>query len=215
MVHKLDDAVSGEGLRVLLVDDEPLIAEQVREELERHGYTVSLAESLEDGLRAALVGDTAIVILDRMLNGLDGLAMIEAMREKGIATPVMILSGLTSIDERIRGLRAGGDDYLVKPFAMGELLARIEVLLRRGGDARSTRLRRPLGARPRRAYGAAERPADRFASARIQNPRIFHAPSQSGDRARSVAQGHLESRYLAPDQCGGCSSQQSAPQNPC
>jgi two-component system OmpR family response regulator len=141
MVRRVDDAVSGEGFRVLLVEDEPLIAEQVCEALKHHGYAVSLAESLEDGQRAALLGDVEIVILDRMLNGLDGLAMIEAMRNSGIATPVMILSGLTSIDERIRGLRAGGDDYLVKPFAMGELLARIEVLLRRGGDTRSTRLR--------------------------------------------------------------------------
>jgi two-component system, OmpR family, response regulator len=132
--------MSSKQFRVLLVEDEPLIAQEISDELERQGYTVSVAANLEDGLRAALVGDAALVILDRMLNGLDGLKVIEAMREKGSATPIMILSGLASIDERIRGLRAGGDDYLVKPFAMGELVARVEVLLRRGQETRVTRL---------------------------------------------------------------------------
>jgi two-component system, OmpR family, response regulator len=132
--------MSSKQFHVLLVEDEPLIAEEISDELERQGYTVSVAANLEDGLRAALVDDAALVILDRMLNGLDGLKVIEAMREKGSATPIMILSGLASIDERIRGLRAGGDDYLVKPFAMGELVARVEVLLRRGRDTRVTRL---------------------------------------------------------------------------
>jgi two-component system, OmpR family, response regulator len=140
MNRRLDDAMSSKQFRVLLVEDEPLIAQEISDELERQGYTVSVAANLEDGLRAALIGDAALVILDRMLNGLDGLKIIEAMREKGSATPIMILSGLASIDERIRGLRTGGDDYLVKPFAMGELVARVEVLLRRGQDARVTRL---------------------------------------------------------------------------
>jgi two-component system, OmpR family, response regulator len=140
MNRKLDDAMSSKQLRVLLVEDEPLIAEEISEELERQGYSVAVATNLEDGLAAALIGDAALVILDRMLNDLDGLAVIEAMREKGVTTPTMILSGLASIDERIRGLRAGGDDYLVKPFAMGELVARMEVLLRRGRDTRVTRL---------------------------------------------------------------------------
>jgi len=140
MNRRLDDATSSKQLRVLLVEDEPLIADEIGEELERQGYMVAVAGNLEDGLRAALIGDASLVILDRMLNGFDGLAVIEAMREKGLATPIMILSGLASIDERIRGLRAGGDDYLVKPFAMGELIARVEVLLRRGRDTRVTRL---------------------------------------------------------------------------
>jgi two-component system, OmpR family, response regulator len=140
MNRRLDDAMSSKQFRVLLVEDEPLIAQEISDELERQGYTVSVAANLEDGLRAALIGDAALVILDRMLNGLDGLKIIEAMREKGSATPIMILSGLASIDERIRGLRTGGDDYLVKPFAMGELVARVEVLLRRGQDTRVTRL---------------------------------------------------------------------------
>jgi two-component system, OmpR family, response regulator len=140
MNRKLDDARSSKQLRILLVEDEPLIAEEISDELERQGYTVAVAANLEDGLHASLIGDASLVILDRMLNGLDGLKVIEAMREKGIVTPIMILSGLASIDDRIRGLRAGGDDYLVKPFAMGELVARVEVLLRRGRDTRVTRL---------------------------------------------------------------------------
>jgi two-component system OmpR family response regulator len=141
MNRKLDVEMSSERLRVLLVEDESLIADELCEELERHGYAVSVADNLDDGRRAALVEDAAVVILDRMLNDLDGLAIVEAMRKSGITTPVMILSGLTSVDERIRGLRAGGDDYLIKPFAMAELIARLEVLLRRNIETRATVLR--------------------------------------------------------------------------
>jgi two-component system OmpR family response regulator len=140
MNRRLDDTLSSKQLRVLLVEDEPLIADEISEELERQGYAVSVAGNLDDGLHAAVRGDVSLVILDRMLNGLDGLTVIAVMRERGIVTPVMILSGLASIDEKISGLRAGGDDYLVKPFAMGELIARVEVLLRRGRDTRVTRL---------------------------------------------------------------------------
>jgi two-component system, OmpR family, response regulator len=139
MIRMLDEAESSK--RVLIVEDEPLIADEIGYELKRRGYEISLAENFEDGLREALLDGAAVVVLDRMLHGVDGLAIIETMREKGIATPVLILSGLSSIDERIRGLRAGGDDYLVKPFAMGELIARIDVLARRGSNARTTRLR--------------------------------------------------------------------------
>jgi two-component system OmpR family response regulator len=141
MSRRLDGAISSERGRVLLVEDEPLISDEIRYELKRRGFEVVLAENFDDGLREALLDEPVIVILDRMLNDVDGLAIVETMRERGIATPVLILSGLTSIDERIRGLRAGGDDYLVKPFAMGELVARIDVLVRRGAVSRTTRLR--------------------------------------------------------------------------
>jgi two-component system, OmpR family, response regulator len=141
MNRKLGDATSSGRLRVLLVEDDSLLAEELREEMDRHGYAVSHAASFDNAQQAAMSGDVAIVVLDRIVGGVDGLAMVEAMRNQGIATPVMILSSLSSIDERIRGLRAGGDDYLIKPFAMGELMVRIEVLLRRGGDGRATRLR--------------------------------------------------------------------------
>jgi two-component system OmpR family response regulator len=141
MVRKLDETLSSKRSRVLLIEDEPLISDEICYELKRRGYESSLAENFEDGRRAALLDEAGLVVLDRMLHDIDGLAIVETMREKGITTPVLILSGLTSIDERIKGLRSGGDDYLIKPFAMGELMARIDVLVRRGAEARTTRLR--------------------------------------------------------------------------
>ncbi|HEV3042637.1 MAG TPA: response regulator transcription factor [Roseiarcus sp.] len=126
---------------VLLVEDEPELADEIRVELRRRGYEVRLAPTRDEGLRAAREGDAAILILDRMLHGEDGLSIVAALRDDGIKTPVLVISALTAIDERIRGLKAGGDDYLVKPFAMGELAARVEALLRRLEDVRTTRLR--------------------------------------------------------------------------
>jgi len=126
---------------VLVVEDEPDLAEEIRAELERRGYAVDLAETSEDALRGARAGLASLLVMDRMLHGSDGLSIVETLREEGIKTPVLVISALSSIDERIRGLRAGGDDYLVKPFAMGELAARVDALLRRLDDVRTTRLR--------------------------------------------------------------------------
>ena len=96
---------------------------------------------MEDGLEAARSGWASVLVVDRMLHGNDGLSIIEALRSEGNATPVLVISALSSVDERINGLKAGGDDYLVKPFDVRELTARVEALLRRRGDARATRLR--------------------------------------------------------------------------
>jgi two-component system OmpR family response regulator len=126
---------------VLLVEDEPELADEIGTELRRRGYEVRSAQTRDEGLRAARAGETAILILDRMLHGEDGLSIVAALREEGIKTPVLVISALSAIDERIHGLKAGGDDYLVKPFAMGELAARVEALLRRLDDVRTTRLR--------------------------------------------------------------------------
>jgi two-component system OmpR family response regulator len=133
--------VLGKRSHVLLIEDEPLIAEMIGNELKQGRYEVSIVETFDEGRREALLDRFGIVVLDRMLRGVDGLPIVELMRQKEIWTPVLILSGLTSVDDRIRGLRAGGDDYLIKPFAMGELIARIDVLVRRGSDSRTTRLR--------------------------------------------------------------------------
>ena len=126
---------------VLLVEDEPELAEEIRTDLRRRGYEVRSTETREEGLRAARAGDSAILILDRMLHGEDGLSIVEALRDEGKRTPVLVISALAAVDERIRGLKAGGDDYLVKPFAMAELAARVEALLRRLDDVRTTTLR--------------------------------------------------------------------------
>ena len=126
------------GAPVLVVEDERDLAEEIRLELEASGHPVLLSETVDDGLRAARSG-AAVLIIDRMLQGQDGLSIIEALRAEGNATPALVISALSSVDDRINGLKAGGDDYLITPFDIRELTARVEALLRRG-DTRLTRL---------------------------------------------------------------------------
>jgi two-component system, OmpR family, response regulator len=128
------------GPPVLVVEDERDLAEEIRLELQASGYPVQLSETVDDALRTARSGAAAVLVIDRMLHGEDGLSIIETLRGEGNATPALVISALSSVDERINGLKAGGDDYLVKPFEIRELTARVEALLRRGGDARVTRL---------------------------------------------------------------------------
>jgi two-component system OmpR family response regulator len=131
----------GSRPQVLLIEDEQGLAEEISAELRRLGHPVLHVNNVAEGLKAARESRAAILILDRMLFGSDGLSIIEQLRQEGIKTPVLVISALSSIDERIRGLKAGGDDYLVKPFAMDELAARVEALLRRLDDVRTTKLR--------------------------------------------------------------------------
>lgn len=126
---------------ILVIEDERDLADEIRFELQAHGHAVELVGTREDGLRAARTGGAAVLVMDRMLHGEDGLTILETLREEGNATPVLVISALSSVDDRIRGLKAGGDDYLVKPFELRELTARIEALLRRIPDGRVTRLR--------------------------------------------------------------------------
>ena len=127
------------GPPVLVVEDERDLAEEIRLELEASGHLVQLSETVDEALRAARSG-ASVLVIDRMLHGEDGLSIIETLRGEGNATPALVISALSSVDERIHGLKAGGDDYLVKPFEIRELTARVEALLRRGGDTRVTRL---------------------------------------------------------------------------
>jgi two-component system OmpR family response regulator len=117
--------------RILVVEDDPETAEQLVESLATSGYQVDLAVDGDSGLSRGRSADYAVMTIDRMLPGMDGLAVIQRLREGGVGTPALIISALGEIDERVRGLRAGGDDYLVKPFAVVELLARVEALARR------------------------------------------------------------------------------------
>ncbi|MGO8800703.1 MAG: response regulator transcription factor [Roseiarcus sp.] len=126
---------------VLLIEDELGLAEEVIAELRRLGHPVRHADTVDAGLQEARAGGAAILIVDRMLHGADGLSIVETLREEGVKTPVLVVSALSSVDERIHGLRAGGDDYLVKPFAIAELTARVDALLRRLEDVRTTKLR--------------------------------------------------------------------------
>ena len=116
---------------ILVVEDERDLAEEIRSELQAGGHPVTLSETVEDALNAARAGGASVLVVDRMLHGEDGLSIIETLRSEGNATPVLVISALSSVDERINGLKAGGDDYLVKPFDIRELTARVDALLRR------------------------------------------------------------------------------------
>ncbi len=118
-------------MHILLIEDDTEAAKFLIKGLRESGYTVDHAPDGRDGLFKATENQFDVVVTDRMLPQMDGLTIIQLMRQKGISTPVLVLSALGSVDDRIRGLKAGGDDYLTKPFAFAELLARIEVLLRR------------------------------------------------------------------------------------
>jgi two-component system OmpR family response regulator len=127
--------------RVLLVEDDHETADEIMAELVHRGFAVDWAATGLDGLGKARSGKPDALIVDRLLPGMDGLTIIEALRQERVRTPVLVLSALGAIDDRVRGLRMGGDDYLTKPFAMAELIARIEALLRRPGESRETVLR--------------------------------------------------------------------------
>jgi two-component system, OmpR family, response regulator len=128
--------------RILVIEDDSETAEQLVDFLSTRGYQVDLASDGNDGLNRGSSTDYAVLTIDRMLPDIDGLAVIRRLREGGIVTPALIISALGEIDDRVRGLRAGGDDYLVKPFAFTELLARIEALARRSATVvRETVLR--------------------------------------------------------------------------
>jgi two-component system, OmpR family, response regulator len=119
-------------MKVLLVEDNERVAQFVRKGLAEEGHIVDHADNGRDGLFLAAAGRYDVIILDRMLpGGIDGLGIVEALRRTENKTPILILSALAEVDDRIRGLRAGGDDYLTKPFALGELSARLEALVRR------------------------------------------------------------------------------------
>ena len=119
-------------MRVLLIEDNERVAQFVLKGLAEAGHSIDHAGNGPEGMRLAAGGPYDAMVVDRMLPGeVDGLSIIETLRKTGNRTPILILSALSDVDERIRGLRAGGDDYLTKPFAFGELLARLDALMRR------------------------------------------------------------------------------------
>ena len=132
----------GSTRHVLVIEDDAETAEQLQDCLQTSGYEVYLALDGEDGLRRGLAADYVVMTVDRMMPGIDGIEVIRRLREKGIVTPALIVSALGEVDDRVRGLRAGGDDYLVKPFASQEVVARVDALARRSGTVvRETILR--------------------------------------------------------------------------
>ena len=117
--------------RILVIEDDLETARQLVDFLGSRGYQVDLALNGSDGLHLGLSSAYVVLAIDRMLPGVDGLAIIRQLRDAGIDTPALIISALGEVDDRVRGLRGGGDDYLIKPFAFAELLARVEALARR------------------------------------------------------------------------------------
>jgi two-component system OmpR family response regulator len=125
-------------MHLLLIEDDAEAAKYLAKGLRESGYAVDVAANGRDGLFQATEGSHDLIIADRQLPFIDGLTIVQMLRKRDMKVPVLILSALGSVDDRIEGLRAGGDDYLTKPFAFGELIARIEALLRRGAGASVT-----------------------------------------------------------------------------
>src|SRR5258708_1965646 len=123
--------MNGALRRILVVEDDAETAGQIMTLLAANGYQVDLAFNGTEALSRGHSVEYAVTTIDRMLPDIDGIAVMQRFRNDGIVTPVLIISALGELDDRVRGLRAGGDDYLVKPFAFAELLARIEALARR------------------------------------------------------------------------------------
>ncbi|MBV9347677.1 MAG: response regulator transcription factor [Pseudolabrys sp.] len=121
-------------MRILLIEDDREAVDYLVKAFKEVGHVADRAYDGEDGLALALDGEYDVLIVDRMLPKRDGLSVIGMLRDKGIETPVIILSALGQVDDRVKGLRAGGDDYLAKPYSFSELLARVEVLARRRGS---------------------------------------------------------------------------------
>jgi two-component system OmpR family response regulator len=121
--------------RVLVIEDDKETGDQLKSCLERNGYDVDVASNGEEGVARALDAIYAVMIVDRLMPSLDGIKVIRRLRDQGVGTPVLILSALGELDDRVRGLRAGGDDYLVKPSAPQEIVARVDALARRSAHA--------------------------------------------------------------------------------
>jgi two-component system copper resistance phosphate regulon response regulator CusR len=121
-------------VKILIVEDEKKTAEYLRKGLTEHGFVVDVAENGEDGLHLALNGEYVLVVLDVMLPDRDGWSVITALREGGSQTPVLFLTARDTVNDKVKGLELGADDYMTKPFAFSEILARVRTILRRGPD---------------------------------------------------------------------------------
>ncbi|EJW22039.1 hypothetical protein IMCC14465_04330 [alpha proteobacterium IMCC14465] len=127
-------------MHILLIEDDKEASKYVIKGLQESGHIVDHAADGEEGYELSLVGKFDVLIVDRMLPGLDGLTLVERLRQNHVTTPVLFLSALGDVDDRVKGLKSGGDDYLSKPFAFVELLARIDVLVKRGSGHKAETL---------------------------------------------------------------------------
>ena len=125
-------------MKILIVEDEPKTGEYLRQGLNEAGFVADLAQNGSDGLHLALQGEYDLVILDVMLPGLDGWQVLQSLRNRGLQMPVLFLTARDQVEDRVKGLELGADDYLVKPFSFAELLARVRTILRRGRGGTET-----------------------------------------------------------------------------
>ena len=125
-------------MKILIVEDEPKTGEYLRQGLSEAGFVADLAQNGSDGLHLALQGEYDLVILDVMLPGLDGWQVLQSLRNRGLQMPVLFLTARDQVEDRVKGLELGADDYLVKPFSVAELLARVRTILRRGRGGTET-----------------------------------------------------------------------------
>src|SRR5579883_2842824 len=140
--HSMNATPTASRSRILVIEDDDSTADEIVAELTAHAFQVDRAGTGSAGLELALRGTYDVITLDRMLPDIDGLNVIGALRAQRVHTPVLMISALSDVDERVRGLRAGGDDYLTKPFASDEMAARVEVLMRRQAQSsQATQLR--------------------------------------------------------------------------
>jgi two-component system, OmpR family, response regulator len=137
--------VTSPSMHILLVEDDVELAGSLIGQFREQGYEVEHCADGDSGLASACRGEYQVIVLDRMLPRLDGLRLVRELRSRGVATPVIYLTTMSGIDDRVQGLEAGGDDYLVKPFAFAELLARVRVLSRRPANANDAAIRLTLG----------------------------------------------------------------------
>ena len=159
-------------MRILIIEDDREAASYLGKAFREAGHVADHAADGLDGYAMAEAGDYDVLVVDRMLPKLDGLSLIRSLREQKIETPVLILSALGQVDDRVKGLRAGGDDYLPKPYAFSELLARVEVLARRRERGAACRGDRLPGRRSRARPPVASRapaPAARSISSRASS----------------------------------------------
>jgi two-component system OmpR family response regulator len=175
-------------MRILLIEDDVVTATLLKTRLAEDGYLVDHASEGRGGLALAARESYDIAIVDRMLPEIDGLAIVKAMREAGVRTPVLFLTARSGLDDRIEGLEGGGDDYLIKPFDFGELRARLHALGRRSPLASTTEqsARRRSGDGPHQARGAPLRKRDRAAGAGVQAARVPDAQRRQGRQPRDA-----------------------------
>ena len=188
-------------MKVLVIEDDAETAAYIVNGLHAHGHVADYAGNGREGLLLAGNGGYEVAIVDRMLPGLDGLSLVKTLRGKGVGTAVLFLTNLGGIDDRVEGLEAGGDDYLVKPFALPELLARVNALGRRPAMNAATSF---AGWRSRnrsdQAQRRARRPSDRAAAARVQAAGMPDAQRRKGGHAHHAAGKGLGLPFRSQDQ---------------